>query len=138
MKKIFLIIFSFLILIIGCDSTNEPISEIPESFYKKVDNNLQSTLINLYNEVRENKKSNIELSNKYSSELMPVDTLLRVLVAVRTNDKLVKNDFAALNCELKNEGKVDLYYWIPILNFMKVTELEKVLSIFSKGVSITH
>lgn len=69
---------------------------------------------------------------------MPVDTLLRVMVAVRTNDKLVKNDFASLNCELKNEGKVDLYYWIPILNFMKVTELEKVLSIFSKGVSITH
>ena len=128
-----------IISLIGCeDNTTNPKPEIPESFYKKVDSNLQPTLLNLFNEIKEGKKPNIEISQEYDSELMPVDTLLRVLVAIRVNDKSVKNEMEVLNCELKNEGIVDLYYWIPIINFTKVTELEKVISIFPKGIAVTR
>ena len=131
--------FAVIMLIGGCnENINDPKSDLPENFYKKVSANLQPTLINLFDEIKLGTKSYTELSNEYNSTIMPVDTLLRVLVVIRPLDQSVKNELDVLNCELKNEGDFDLYYWVPVIHFLEVVEIEKVLSILPKGISVTN
>jgi len=127
--KLFLVFFA-VVLFFGCkENSTENKSDLPESFYLKVHKGIQENLKNLFDEVELGRKTNTEISQEYNSDLLPVDSLLRVLVRVRVNDISVKEKMNFLNCELKNENQSDLYYWIPIQNFIKVTELNEVLSV---------
>jgi hypothetical protein len=128
MKKIITLVVLFTSLVLG-QLRNTPLES-------KFENDVLNEIELIQN--KQKSKSNLEVFREVKPTLIALDRNLRVLCRVRLNDIYSKSKLIQLGCEIKNESHNDVYVWIPIDKIEEVASLKEVLSIGSKGYTITN